>query len=86
MITINIAPIIYSWGHLAFRWYALIVVAAILTGLWVRMREATRKGLAEADLSDAVLWIILAGLAVALPTLIYLLGRWHSGPAALSTR
>ncbi len=44
MITININPVIFSLGHLMFRWYGLIVVTAILAGAWLATREARRKG------------------------------------------
>ena len=39
MITISIDPILFSIGHFMIRWYSLIVLAAILIGLWIAGRE-----------------------------------------------
>jgi phosphatidylglycerol:prolipoprotein diacylglycerol transferase len=62
VITINIGPIIFSVGHLMFRWYGLIVMLAIAAGAWAATRVARRKGLAEPALGDAILWVVLAGM------------------------
>jgi phosphatidylglycerol---prolipoprotein diacylglyceryl transferase len=77
VITINIDPMIFSFGHLMVRWYGLIVMAAIAAGVWVASREARRKGLAEADLGDAILWVIMAGLVGA--RLFHVIDHWPDG-------
>jgi copper chaperone CopZ len=74
VITINIDPIIFSVGHLMVRWYGLIVMAAIASGVWVAMHEARRKGLAEDDLGDAILWVIVAGILGA--RLFHVIDHW----------
>jgi phosphatidylglycerol:prolipoprotein diacylglycerol transferase len=80
VITINIDPIIFSAGHLMLRWYGLIVMTAIGAGVWVAMREARRKGLAEADLGDAIPWILLAGILGA--RLFHVIDHWPDEFAA----
>jgi phosphatidylglycerol:prolipoprotein diacylglycerol transferase len=84
VITINIDPIIFSVGHLMFRWYGLIVMAAIAAATWVATREARRKGLADADLGDAMLWVLLAGTVGA--RLFHVLDHWPDGFAANPVR
>ena len=44
MVTVPIDPIIFSFGgHIALRWYSLIVMAAIALGVWLGAREAARR-------------------------------------------
>jgi phosphatidylglycerol:prolipoprotein diacylglycerol transferase len=74
VITINIDPMIFRAGHLMVRWYGLIVMAAIAAGVWVASREAKRKGLAEDDLGDAILWVLLAGILGA--RLFHVIDHW----------
>lgn len=62
MITIGIDPIIFSIGHFHLRWYSLIVLTAIVVGIWLATREATRKGFKKDDIFDCVMWVILGDL------------------------
>lgn len=74
MVTINIDPIIFSIGHFALRWYSLIVMTAIVAGVWLAAREAERKGFEKEAIYDGVLWIVPAGLAGA--RLFHVLDHW----------
>lgn len=74
MITISIDPIIFSLGHLHVRWYSLIVVTAILVGVWLTAREAQRKGFKKEDIYDGALWVVLGGLLGA--RLFHVLDHW----------
>jgi phosphatidylglycerol:prolipoprotein diacylglycerol transferase len=80
MLTISIDPIIFSFGHLAVRWYSLILLSAIVVGIWLTAREAERKGFRKDDIYDAALWIILGGLAGA--RLFHVLDHWGHEYAA----
>jgi phosphatidylglycerol:prolipoprotein diacylglycerol transferase len=80
VITINLDPVIFRIGHFALRWYGLIVVTAIAVGIWVASREAQRKGLGDHEFSDAVIWLILAGLFGA--RLFHVLDHWPDVYAA----
>jgi phosphatidylglycerol:prolipoprotein diacylglycerol transferase len=80
MITIGIDPIIFSIGHLHFRWYSLIVISAIIIGVWLVTRETTRKGFKKDDILDAAMWVIMGGLIGA--RLFHVLDHWPDEYAA----
>lgn len=80
MFTVTIDPIIFQFGHLAIRWYSLILLTAIVVGTWLTAREAERKGFKKDDIYDAALWIILGGLAGA--RLFHVLDHWSHEYAA----
>jgi phosphatidylglycerol:prolipoprotein diacylglycerol transferase len=74
MITISIDPIIFSIGHFMVRWYSLIVLTAIVTGVWFTAREAERKGFNKNDIYDGALWVVVGGLIGA--RLFHVLDHW----------
>lgn len=80
MFTITLDPIVFSFGHLALRWYSLIVVAAIVVGIWLAGREAERKGFPKEAIHDLAVWLVLAGIAGA--RLFHVLDHWTHEYAA----
>ncbi len=50
MFKITLDPIIFSIGHLHLRWYSLIVLTAIIVGVWLLAREAARKGFKKGEI------------------------------------
>ena len=80
MITISIDPVIFSIGHVMIRWYSLIVTLAIVVGVGIAWREAKRKGLAEKHFTDALIWVIAAGLIGA--RLFHVIDHWSHEYAA----
>ena len=80
MITINIDPVIFSIGHFMLRWYSLIVVTAIITGVWFTAREAEHKGFKKENIYDSALYVVLAGLLGA--RLSHVLDHWPDEFAA----
>jgi phosphatidylglycerol:prolipoprotein diacylglycerol transferase len=80
MFTISIDPIIFNIGHLALRWYSLILIAAIGIGIWLTARESERKGFKKDDIYDAAVWIIVGGLIGA--RLFHVLDHWSHEYAA----
>ena len=80
MITISIDPIIFSIGHLHLRWYSLIVISAIVIGVWLAVREAGRKGFDKEAILNSSIYIILAGLAGA--RLFHVIDHWPDEFAA----
>jgi len=80
MITISIDPIIFSLGHFMLRWYSVIVLVAILVGVWLTAREAARKGFKKEDIYDGALWVILGGLIGA--RIFHVLDHWSDMFAA----
>lgn len=80
MITIPIDPIIVSFGHLAIRWYSLIIMAAIGAGLFIALREADRKGFSREAIYDMFLWLMLGGIFGA--RLFHVIDHWKDTFAA----
>lgn len=80
MITISIDPIIFSIGHLHIRWYSLIVITAIIIGLWLAVREAGRKGFNKDEILNSSIYIILAGMLGA--RLFHVIDHWPDEFAA----
>jgi len=80
MITVNIDPVIFSIGHFMLRWYALIVITAILVGVWLTAREAERKGFKKEEIYDSAQWVIIAGIIGA--RLFHVLDHWPDEFAA----
>jgi len=62
MITVDINPVLFGFGHFAVRWYGIIVAGSIGLAAWVASREARRKGLSPEIFQDVLLWVIVGGL------------------------
>ncbi len=80
MVTVNIDPVIVSFGHFMLRWYGVIVAVAMGAGIWVAAREAKRKGISSAVFGDAVMWGIVGGFIGA--RLFHVLDHWPHEYAA----
>jgi phosphatidylglycerol---prolipoprotein diacylglyceryl transferase len=74
MITVPIDPIIFSIGHIHLRWYSLIVMTAIMVGLFIAAKEAARKGFREDDIYENAIWIVFAGILGA--RLFHVIDHW----------
>jgi len=74
MITVTIDPILLSIGHFHLRWYSLIVLAAVATGVWLTARGAGRKGFVIAEIYDVALSVVLAGLVGA--RIFHVIDHW----------
>ncbi len=75
MFKITLDPIIFSIGHLQFRWYSLIVLTAMCVGTWLVAREAARKGFKKDDIYESAIWIVFGGLLGA--RLFHVLDHWQ---------
>lgn len=80
MITIPIDPILISFGHFAVRWYSLIILAAVVVGLFVVLREADRKGFSHDAIFDMIPWLMLGGILGA--RLFHVIDHWNDTFAA----
>ncbi len=74
MITISIDPVIFSLGHIAVRWYGLILMAAVITGVWLTAREAERKGFKKEDIYESSVWVVIGGIVGA--RLFHVIDHW----------
>lgn len=80
MITVPIDPIIVSFGHLAIRWYSLLIMAAIAAGFWIALREADRKGFSRDAIYDMALLLIPSAILGA--RLFHVIDHWKDTFAA----
>jgi phosphatidylglycerol:prolipoprotein diacylglycerol transferase len=81
VIQIGIDPVLFRLGgHLAIRWYSLIVVAAIGVVLWLATKEARRRGLAEDEFSNLVFLALPFGIIGA--RLFHVIDHWGDEYAA----
>ena len=55
-------PVLLDLGFYQFRSYGVFVAVAILTGIWFSTREAQRKGLDPAVVTDGAWAMVVAGL------------------------
>lgn len=79
-IVITLDPTIVRVGRLALRWYGLFVALAILTGVWLALREAARKGLDVARVQTLAMWAVPGGFVGA--RLVHVVDRWDLYAAA----
>ena len=80
MVTVTIDPVLIHFGHFAVRWYSIIVLTAILVGLWITGREARRKGLDVDKVYETALWVVMAGILGA--RLFHVIDQWSMQYAA----
>lgn len=62
MITIGIDPVIFHVGAFSVRWYSLMIVAAIVAGTYVGMKESRRKGIPDDTVYSLLTWGIIGGI------------------------
>ncbi|CCO07985.1 prolipoprotein diacylglyceryl transferase [Desulforamulus hydrothermalis] len=55
MTWLEISPYVFVWGPISIRWYGLLMMAAVLLGTWLALREARRRGIKEDHIIDLVL-------------------------------
>jgi phosphatidylglycerol---prolipoprotein diacylglyceryl transferase len=61
-IHLNINPVLFSLGPVAFHWYGLMYVVAIVMGLWLIRRYIARQGIKEEQVYRMLWWCVVAGL------------------------
>ncbi len=61
-IVIDIDPVFFSAGPVTIRWYGLMISIAILSGVLLAIREASRRGISEDDILYVTLWGVPAAL------------------------
>ena len=58
---IDIDPIAFTVLGIPIRWYGLIFLLAAATAIWLARREGRRRGIDASAISDAVIWVVVAG-------------------------
>jgi phosphatidylglycerol:prolipoprotein diacylglycerol transferase len=68
-------PIAFSLGPIDVHWYGVIIGAAIALGLYIAIKEATKRGLHNELFTDLMLWAI--PIAILSARLYYVLFEWE---------
>jgi phosphatidylglycerol:prolipoprotein diacylglycerol transferase len=67
-------PFLIQWGGVAVRWYGFLIASAVLIGLTLSQRLASRRHVDPEIISDLVIWLVLAAIPCA--RLYYVLFQW----------
>lgn len=67
-------PVAFSLGSLEVRWYGIIIASAVVIATYLSVREGKRRGIAEDNIYDLILW----GLPVAIicARIYYVIFEW----------
>jgi len=74
-IAIGIDPVIVHVGTFELRWYGLMIMAAVLVGIWVASIEGKRRGISIDDVYSIGLWGVIGGILGA--RLFHVLDKWE---------
>ena len=55
-------PVIIEFGHLAIRWYGVMIALAFLVGMWLAGKEAERKGIGKERIQNFFLYAFLGAI------------------------
>lgn len=80
MFTITLDPIIAHLGPFTIRWYSMILITAMVIGVWLTAQEAERRGFNKEKIYDLSIWIVFGGLIGA--RLFHVLDHWPDRFAA----
>jgi phosphatidylglycerol:prolipoprotein diacylglycerol transferase len=61
-VVIDVSPYIVHIGSWALRWYSLMIMAGVMTGVWLSAKLGAQRGIAEDDTYSAAFWIVGAGI------------------------
>lgn len=73
-IIIDIDPVFFSSGPVTIRWFGLMISIAILVGILLAIREASRRGISENDILYVALWGVPAAMVGA--RLFHVIDAW----------
>jgi phosphatidylglycerol:prolipoprotein diacylglycerol transferase len=83
-ILIEVEPVLVRVGPLVIRWFGLLLLLAVLLGLWIAVRGAAARGLPPLGVLDLASWVLPVGFLGA--RLLHLLEHWEyylTQPAAI---
>jgi phosphatidylglycerol:prolipoprotein diacylglycerol transferase len=55
-------PVIIEFGHLAIRWYGVMIALAFLVGMWLAGKEAERKGVGKERIQNFFLYALFGAV------------------------
>lgn len=59
---IDVDPVAFTLVAIPVRWYGLILIVAVVVATWLARSEARRRGIGDAIVWDAVIWVAIAAL------------------------
>jgi phosphatidylglycerol---prolipoprotein diacylglyceryl transferase len=74
-VIVGFEPVLARLGPFTVRWFGLLLIAAVVVGVWSTARQAARDGLAARLIVDLASWAVLSGLIGARG--LYLLENWE---------
>src|SRR3989337_2548372 len=74
-IAIGIDPVIVHVGTFELRWYGLMIMAAVLVGIWVASIDGKRRGISVDAVYSLGLWGVIGGIIGA--RLFHVLDKWE---------
>src|SRR5438034_7121434 len=74
-LLIQVEPVLLRVGPLTVRWFGLVLIAALLAGLWLTIRRAEPSGLAAGEVLDLASWVLPLGFLGA--RLFHLAETWE---------
>ena len=72
---VGLEPVLVRLGPLTVRWFGLLLILAVLCGIWMTSRQAARDGLQPGLILDLAGSAVLGGLLGA--RVLYLLENWE---------
>jgi phosphatidylglycerol:prolipoprotein diacylglycerol transferase len=72
---IEVEPVLFRAGPLVIRWFGLLLLLAVLAGLWLTLRGAAARGVPAQAVLDLASWSLPAGFVGA--RLLHLLEHWE---------
>ncbi len=74
MIEIGINPILIAFGPLSISWHGLLMMVAIIVGVWLPIRLVSRAGLSVDLLFSLAIWAVPGGIIGA--RLVHVIDYW----------
>jgi len=74
MLDINLNPILFSIGSFEVRWYGVMIVVAVISGIGISLLEAKRRNFSQDVIWDIGLWAVIGGIIGA--RLLHVIDKW----------
>lgn len=69
-------PVLFKIGTFEARTFGLLMVLAVVAGVWLALKRAPRFGIRKEDILDMAVWAVIAGIIGA--RLAYILMNWKT--------
>src|SRR3972149_4901420 len=73
-IAIGIDPVIVHLGTFELRWFGVMIMMAVILGIWMAIFQARRRGISADDIYSVGLWGVIGGIIGA--RLFHVVDKW----------